>query len=174
ADDSFTYTTLLRSRIADLIQEPINVTFDAYLNRLLIYRPSGRRIVTVGGTPAGGLDTRQISYHDARQLGVEDPAGIAVAPDSGVLFILDAADAQLVRVQPEADGDFGEATVSGVDLPAAMRGELRGLALDPRSGHLHVLSLSQKAIYELTQRGEIVAIRELADVTLRNPQGMVF
>src|SRR5690606_21517558 len=29
-------------------------------------------------------------------------------------------------------------------------------------------------IYELTQRGEIVAIRELADVTLRNPQGMVF
>src|SRR5690606_22683214 len=31
-----------------------------------------------------------------------------------------------------------------------------------------------KAIYELTQRGEIVAIRELADVTLRNPQGMVF
>lgn len=162
------------ARIATLIQEPINVTFDAYFNRLLIYRPSGRRIVTVGGTPAGGLDTRQISYHDARQLGVEDPAGIAVAPDSGVLFILDAADAQLVRVQPGADGAFGEATVSGVDLPAAMRGELRGLALDPRSGHVHILSLSQKAVYELTQRGEIVAVRELADVTLRNPQGMVF
>ncbi len=162
------------AQIAALIHDPINMTFDAHFNRLLVYRPSGRRLVAVGGTPAGGLDTRRLSFHDARQLGVEDAAGIAVAPDSGALFILDAAGARLVRVQPDAAGAFGAASVSAIDLPAAMRGDVRGLAVDPRSGHLHVLSLAQQAVYELTHGGEIVAVRELAGVTLRNPQGMVF
>ncbi|MGE5250064.1 MAG: SdiA-regulated domain-containing protein, partial [Bacteroidota bacterium] len=74
--------------------------------------------------------------------------------------------------QPGADGSFDGAAVSQLSLPGLSG--VRGLAWDPGSGHLHVLSLTAQKLYELSERGQVVAERDLAGLGLKDPQGMVF
>jgi hypothetical protein len=51
---------------------------------------------------------------------------------------------------------------------------VRGLAFDPTTEHLHVMSLTDQKLYELTQSGQVVTTRDMSEFGLGDPGGMVF
>jgi uncharacterized protein YjiK len=159
------------ARIAAAVRDPINMSFDTAHDRLLLLG-SADQLLEVHADANGELDPRTLNRRDARHLDLKDPQGMAVDPASGVLYVLDASGPRIVRVAPDANGSFEGGTVSEVDLRGSGLENLRGLALDPSTGHLHVRSGQQ--LFELTVTGEVAAVRDLASLQLSDPQGMVF
>jgi PKD repeat protein/uncharacterized protein YjiK len=161
-------------RIAAQVGDPINMAFDNRANRLLVFQSPANILIEVSQDEDGNLDPATLVRHDARSFGLEEPQGMSVDPASGTLFILDAVGPRLVRVEPEADGSFGNAVITPVGLQASGLTDVGGLAFDPSTGHLHLVSAADQKLYELTQAGEVVASRDLSRFGLRDPQGMVF
>ncbi len=159
-------------RIEASISDPVNMTFDARSDRLLILQPSGLLTEFRSG-PGGGLVTDDPQQIDTRGWNLRTPRGLAVDPTTGVLFVLDAEGPQLVRVEPHPRLGLERPTVVRVDLPE-LGAHARGLALNPSDGHLHVLDRGSRSLYELTPAGRIVAVRDLSGMGLENPQGMTF
>ncbi|MCP4996961.1 MAG: hypothetical protein GY934_24765, partial [Gammaproteobacteria bacterium] len=153
---------------------PINMAFDNQDNRLLIFVSSVSRLIDVLEMPDGNLDLTTLTLHDASHFGLQNPQGMTIDPVSGHLFILDAVGPRILRIEPEPDGGFANAVISEVDLQPNGLVDVRGLAFDTTTGHLHVLSLSEQELYELTQIGQVVATRDLSEFGLRDPQSMVF
>jgi uncharacterized protein YjiK len=158
------------SRVAAAARDPINIAFDDRRGRLLMLG-NGGLLVEVGIGPDGSLDTGKLIRH-SRRLGLRDPRGMSADPTSGEVFFLDASGPRIVRVQPAADGGFDGAVISEVDLRSTGVGDVRGLAFDPSTGHLHLRS--EKKLYELTTAGQVVSVRDLSGLDLSNPQAMVF
>ena len=161
------------ARIAAGIKNRINVAFDERDNRLLLLEASTNQLLEVRPKADGKLDPATLVRHDARAFGLQNPQGMSVDPAGGVLYLLDTVGPRIVRVQPEADGTFDQAVISSVDLRRAGLTDVRGLAFDARTDHLHVVNLGDRALYELTQNGQVVATRSLAEFELGDPQGMV-
>jgi uncharacterized protein YjiK len=159
------------ARIAAAVKDPINVAFDARRNRLLLLDQADR-LLEVQVDANGDLDPATLARRDALRLDLQNPQGMAVDPGSGVLYILDAAQPRLLRVEPAPDGSFEQALISEVDLRPTGLGALRGLAFDPATGHLQAVG-GQK-LHELTQAGQPLAVRDLSDFDLASPQGLVF
>jgi hypothetical protein len=61
-----------------------------------------------------------------------------------------------------------------VDLQPTGLVNPHGLAFDPTTGHRHVLNPSEQILYELTRTGQVVAVHDLSEFDLGNPQAMVF
>jgi PKD repeat protein/uncharacterized protein YjiK len=162
------------ARIAAAIRDPINTAFDGQFNRLLIFQSPNNKLIEVLEGPDGNLDPTTLIRHDARRFGLQNPQGMTVDPASGHLFILDATGPRIVRIEPEAGGGFDNATISEVDLQQHGLVDPRGLAFDPATGHLHLLSPAERTLYQLSETGQIVATRNLSEFGLGQPQGMVF
>lgn len=158
------------ARIAAAVKDPVNVAFDSRHDRLLLL-DSANRLLEVRATADGNLDPKTLVRRDALRLDLRDPQGMTVAAN-GTVFILDAADPRIVRVQPAADGGFEQALIAEIDLRSSGVTGVRGLALDPSSGHLHLRSA--RSLVELTTAGEVVATRDLSGLELTNPEGMTF
>jgi DNA-binding beta-propeller fold protein YncE len=159
------------ARLAAAAHDPINMAFDARHHRLLLL--SARDQLLEARVNANGeLAPKTLRRVDVAQFDVTDPQGMAVDPQSGAIYILDAGQRRVVRVDPAADGSFRSAVRSEVDLGLNGLGAVRGLAFNPRSGHLYVRS--GKTLYELTTAGRVVARRDLSDLGLATPGGMVF
>jgi DNA-binding beta-propeller fold protein YncE len=158
------------ARIAAALEDPINIAFDAPRNRLLLLGHA-RELLEVQ-TRGGDLDPQTLRGHDAARFGLKDPQGMAVDPSGGTVFILDAAQPRIVRIEPTSDGSLEAATTSEIDLRPSGLGVVRGIAFDPSTGHLHLAS--RQKLIELTQAGEIVATRDLSGLALAKPEGMVF
>ena len=156
------------------VRDPINMAFDGYANRLLIYKTPGDQLLDLREGPDGSPVPATMKRYNARGFGLQRPQGMAVDPTSGRLYILDAVGPRIVQVEPGPDGSFAGAVVSLVDLQPAKLADVRGLAFDPSTGNLHLISLADKRLYELTQAGQVVAFRDLAEFELGDPQGMVF
>ncbi len=163
-----------RTRIPAAIDDPINMTFDNTYNRLLILKPNANLLISVEAGPDGRLNPNTLAHFNAGTFGLQDPQGMAVDPASGDLLILDSASSSIVRIAQTPDGTFDGATVSRVDLQYLGSGGLRGLAVDPTSGHLHVLDSVHQVLYEITAAGQVLAARDLSSLNLNDPQGMVF
>jgi hypothetical protein len=161
-------------RIGAGTTDPVSMAFDGRANRLLIFQSPGDRLIEVLARPDGSLDPQTLERIDARSFGVRDPQGLTVDPVSGHLFILDAVGPRIVRVEPHARGGFESPTVTEVDLADTGLDMVRGLALDPTDGHIHVFDPAAQALHELTETGRIVATRDLSAFGFRNPNGMVF
>jgi uncharacterized protein YjiK len=161
-------------RIAAQLTDPINVVFDERRGRLLSYASRSDQLIEVHQAPAGPLDPKTLELSSARRFGLDDPRGMAVDPTTGNLFVLDSAGPRLVQVQPAADGSFAGAVVTDVDLRSTGLADPVGLALDPSTGHLHVMDAADQMLYELQQTGEVVATRDLSGFGLVDPQGMTF
>ena len=161
-------------RLAAQVEDPLNLTFDGKHNRLLILRAAGNQLLEVLARPDGTLDPHTLARYQAQHFGLQNPQGMTVDPASGVLFFLDSVGPRLVRVEPDAAGAFDNALISTVDLQPAGITQPRGLAWDPSSGHLHLFSLDQQTLFELTTSGELVNTRNVASLGLGNPQAMVF
>lgn len=161
-------------QIGSGFQNPINMAYDNHANRLLLLHARGNQLWEMRAEAHGDLDPADIIRYDARRFGLQDPQGMAVDEASGVLFILDAAASLIKQVTPLPDGSFEGASVSEISLQSHGFSEVRGLALDPTSGHLFVINPAEHTLYELTQAGELTATRDLAQFNLRDPQAMVF
>jgi sugar lactone lactonase YvrE len=105
---------------------------------------------------------------------------MTVDPGNGALFILDSRTSEIVRVEPDAQGDLAGATavkegrVSRIDLQVSELVQGRGLALNPDNEHLYMLDEGQKKIVELSQTGQLIATLDMAPFDLGDPQGLVF
>ena len=74
---------------------------------------------------------------------------------------LDLDDVAWCGVQRGVAGEFGGLFISQEEVSAGLAGfELRGIALDPTTGHLHVLSPERQRLYEVTKAGLVVANRD--------------
>ncbi|HET9460867.1 MAG TPA: cadherin domain-containing protein, partial [Gaiellaceae bacterium] len=159
------------ARLAAAVKDPANVAFDARRGRLLLLDNADRLLeVRVGA--GGDLDPATLVRRDALRLDLRDPQGMTVDPASGVVYILDAGAARIVRVEPAPDGSFDAATTSLIDVPGRGVTGARGLAFDPSSGHLHLGSA--QGLVELTSGGGEIATRDLSGLGLARPGGMTF
>jgi len=161
------------ARIA-AVDDPLNMAFDNKLGRLLSYQAKTETLTEVKQDLAGGLDPASLISHDVRRLGLQAPQGMSVDEASGDLFILDKGGSRIVRVGLGSNTNLDTASVSVVDLRAVGTSNLRGLAVDPSTGHFFVVSPDEQNLYELTQTGDVEAVRDLSTFGLVNPQGMAF
>ena len=162
------------AQITTAVEDPINMAFDNQAGRLLIFQSPANELIEVLEGADGNLEPTTLIRHDTQHFDLRNPQGTTVDPASGHLFILDATGPQIVRIEPEADGGFEEAVISKLDLRETGMVDVRGLAIDPTSGHLHVLSPIEQKLYELTQTGEVVTSHDLSEFRLRDPQGIEF
>lgn len=162
------------------IAEPLNVVFDDQAGRLiafdqiageLIAAPAGRDAIL---TPRAQANARVV----ARISGIIAAQGMTRDPRNGRLFILDAAGPRIVRVEPERAHHTGALTGTGkwvsLDLNALRGVALRGIALNPSDGHLYLMSPAEQRLYELSEDGQVLSVRELASLQLQSPQALVF
>ena len=161
-------------RIPAEVSDPVNLTFDARANRLLILQAAHHQLIEIQAGPDGSLEPEALTRIDVRSFGLDNPQGVTVDPATGRLFILDAAGPRIVVVTPHAQLGFAGASLDEIDLASTGWTGLRGLAFDPTNEHLHVLEPEAHALHELNEAGTLVATRDLSAFTLRNPQGMTF
>ena len=161
-------------RVDVRIADPGTVAFDSVGDRLLVLQPAARQLVEIAAASDGSLDTDRLARHEIRGYGLRSPRGLTVDPLSGRLFILDGVGPRVFRIEPGPDLDLRSAAVSQIELQQIGRGDVRGLAFDPASGHLHILSPAERRLYEFTEVGELVAIRDLSGFGLSDPQAVLF
>ncbi|HEU4355752.1 MAG TPA: hypothetical protein VFT27_09210, partial [Actinomycetota bacterium] len=97
---------------------------------------------------------------------------MSVDPGSGTVYLLDAAGPRIVRLEPAADGSLEQGSVSELDLRGAVSGPVRGLALDPASGHLFLRS--GQSLLELSGAGAPLRSYDLSASGLQDPQALAF
>jgi hypothetical protein len=161
-------------KLAVTVADPINMAVDNKNHRLLLYDAGARQLIELDLGRDGIPDPGALTRIPAQGYGIEDARGMAADPVTGRLFLLDGASPRIVVVEPDEQGGLESATISSMDLTQVGSGEFRGLAFDPTSGHLHVLSPTEQRLYEITDTGLVVANRNLSAFGLQNPQGVVF
>lgn len=164
------------ARIGAAISAPLNVAFDGKADRLLIFEPGRDTLIAVAAGTDGFPGPDGMTQIDAGHFGIWDPRGMTVDPLSGHLFILDGLGARIVRIEPDPVLGFAQATIEEIWFePSGLAWfNLRGIALDPTTGHLHILSPDRQRLYEVTNSGLVVANRDLSGIGLVDPQGIVF
>jgi hypothetical protein len=161
-------------RLAANIADSINVAFDNKAHRLVFYDGGSRQLIAVAAGRDGVPDPRTLTRIPAGSYGVEDARGMTADAVTGRLFLLDGASQRVVVVEPDAREGLERATISSLSLSGIGSNELRGLAFDPSSGHLHVFAPDAQRLYAITDTGVVVANRDLSAFALQDPQGLVF
>lgn len=161
-------------RIAAQIDDPINVTFDEKRQRLLIYRAGPQQLLAVAMGADGQINPKSIRRYKLKALGLQNPQGMSVAPQSGDLFILDATGPRLARVSPTADGGFENVGATIIDLQATGISAPRGLAWTPDGELLYTISMTSQTLYSLNATGKVMSTHNIADFGLHTPQALVF
>jgi PKD repeat protein len=118
------------------------------------------------GKAAGATVTRPSITH----WNVIDPLGVTIDPVTGTIFILDGEGPRVVRV---SGGVGRDARITEIAVPAGLEA-LRGIAVNPADGHLHLLSPSAQELYELDAEGRLLALRKLEAAGPLDPQIMAF
>ena len=161
-------------RLAAALQDPLNMAFDDQANRLLVLLPRSGQLLQLPADEAGNILPKNLQRLNVRRFGVRQPQGMAVDPATGTLYILDASGPQFIRIVPDASGSLAQGAVSVVSLGQSGITAPRGIAFDPTTGHLQILSPGQKTLYELTSGGQVTGSRDLSAFNVQNPQAMVF
>jgi uncharacterized protein YjiK len=167
-------------RMRGAIADPINMAFDAKTNRLYLFAARTNELIELEPGADGYPDPATTRRIDAGRFGLQNPRGMTVDPATGRLFFLDGALLWVVRIEPDPSQGAGGAAALGngwisyIELEPLSRVELRGIAFNPANGHLYLLSPAEKKLYEITEAGEIVSVRDLSSLDLADPQGMVF
>jgi uncharacterized protein YjiK len=161
------------AQITAAVPNPINMVFDNRFNRLLLLAAQGNQILEVKQDNDGNLRPSDITRYIVRGLELQNPQGMAVDEETGSLFILDAATARIVQVQPSLNGSFEGASLSDINLQSSGFSTLRGIAFESLSGHFLMSSPTDQKLYEVTSSGELVATRDLAQFGFRDLQAIV-
>ncbi|UCH25400.1 MAG: hypothetical protein JSV66_15940, partial [Trueperaceae bacterium] len=165
---------LATTHIEDTFPGAVSMTFDSVGERLLIFKATTSTLMEISLGSNGKLDPSTLVHIDARHFGLQNAQGMSFNPVSGQLLLLDAHASRVVRVERGPQGSFEEGTVSETQLGPAGLVNPRGLAYHPSTGNLHLLDRAGEKLVELTESGEVVAIRDLSSFELSDPQGIVF
>ena len=167
--------------LPDVPSDPLNAAFDQKSNSLFVYDRGKSEIAKIRADEKGLPAVSAFSErYNARAFGIKDAQGITFDPQNGRLFILDAADSQIVSVLPHdtLGFDANEAArsnrVQKISLKNLDLGILKGLAYNPSNGRLYVSEPVQKKLYELTQDGKLVATFDLTSLGIANASAMTF
>jgi hypothetical protein len=168
---------------AAVVTDPLNLVVDRGANRLLAFDAGKQELVAMRLSSRGRPDPASIERFAAGALMLQEPRGLTIDPATGRLYLLDNGARRIVRVDPAPDRSLdmtaalSAGRVSSIDLDPSQLAGARGLAFNPADGHLYVLVPAKQSLYELTESGEVVASRDLADSDdfhLVDPAGMVF
>ena len=161
-------------RIAAMISDTINVAFDSKANRLLMLQSDENTLIIVNARTNGEPSTDPPNMIPTDGFNLQDPQGITVDPTSGDLFILDSSGPRILRIIPDPVQDLDGAQISEIDLSNTGLVGLRGIAFDPVSGNLQIMDPNEKRLYEVSEKGVIVANRDFSELGVREPQGMTY
>jgi DNA-binding beta-propeller fold protein YncE len=170
------------NELAAAVAQPLNAAFYDPSAELIALDPQGQTLAQAPIGPRGDrpLSAQAIRRSNAALLRLVNPQGMAFDAAGGRLFILEANGPSLLQVQADSQQSFAiepagqEGRIQRTQLHPLRGGDLRGIAFNPANGHLYVSSAAEQKIYELTAGGQIVAVLDLAELNLRDPQGMVF
>jgi uncharacterized protein YjiK len=149
------------------LPDAINLALGAG-GRVLLLDAARHELTVLSG--AGEAERHDLSY-----LALQDPRGTSVDPATGRLYILDG-NRRIIVVQPGANGSYRVSSARGQVSKLKLSGgwvDLRGLAFDPETGHLHVYSPQTRELFELDGRGKVEAVRKLPQDE-GEPRAMVF
>jgi hypothetical protein len=156
------------------VTDPTNLSFDSKTGRLLMLQFPINKILEIGTSSTGYLDSVALTQFDTQKLGLQNPQGLAVDPTTGFLFILDSAKPRILQIEPDPDQRFDMAVISEINLRPASLENTKGLAFDPTNGHLHLFNPATQLLFEITRTGQVVNYRDLSGLDLIDPLGMVF
>jgi hypothetical protein len=168
--------------IATAIREALDTTFDGVGGRLLAFDPETRDLVSVPASAGGTLESspEAVAHFDLRPLRLGAVTGSTTDPDDGALYLLDSGARRLVRIAADED-DAGRAIpalrdggVCIVPLDGLEDPQLRGVAADPATGHLFVLGLQTRRLFEIDLAGRIHVIHDLMPLEIGEPLAMTF
>ena len=131
-------------RLAAALQDPLNMVFDDHANRMLVLLPRSSQLIQLPADASGNIRPQNLARLNVRRFGVRQPQGMAVDPASGTLYILDASGPKFIQIVPDANGSLVQGAVSVVDLRSSGISAPRGIAFDPSTGRLQILSPGQK------------------------------
>ena len=152
--------------------QAINTDFDPQFNRLLGLNQSGNKLIEISVDSNGNLRESTPRESDVKSLGIKNARGITIAPD-GTLYILDGATKEILRIKPNAEGSFEESATTRIELSSKIDNP-KGIAFNPKTGNLHIYSVSKQELFEISQQGKIVAVRDLSSLGIRQPESLVF
>jgi hypothetical protein len=158
------------TKIAPNVLEKATTVYDDHRDRLLALTPNNT-LMAIKANRDGSLNLNQVtSFKLQKEFALLNPKDIAIDLE-GDLLLLDKQ--SIVRIQAGVDGNFGTGKVlSRWDLPKDIK-NAKNLALDPSTGNLHI-SDSQNNLYEFSSKGELISVRDLSELGLKDITKIVF
>ena len=136
-------------KIAEQVKDPINMTFDSKWNRLLLLKMPEAQLLVVPSQADGKLNTSPLRRHQLQLAGLQNPQGMTVDPQNGLLYLLDAVGPRVFVIEPDTAGNLENAQIRNIDLGTTGIVNPRGLAWEPGEQQLYTLSLDQQTLYSL-------------------------
>ncbi len=159
--------------------EPTGIAWSPADDSFYMTDDNARTVTRYTFSPASGFAVQDV-VSTSVTAGSYDPEGVDVDPRSGLIYVVDGADA-LVSVYACASTRPGFRLVEVLVLralnpPSRVPRDPEGIAVDPSSGHLFLVSNVDDAVFEFTQRGLFVAVHQLGRLApaARAPQGLCF
>jgi hypothetical protein len=164
------------------IPDPAIASFDGVGDRLVAFDAASRELLSIPMTPTGVVDSESgpVSRFDLRPLNLGTLGGSTVSQATGSLYLLDTGRDRLVRIGADTnpDGTTAPALRDGgvcvITLTALNGSEVRGLAADPVTGHLFVMGLEPRRLFELDEAGRLLVIHDLSPLGIGDLRAMVF
>jgi hypothetical protein len=146
----------------------VALAFETALDRLVAVNRSGTEIrsTQLTGAAAGRWTATALALGGGGPVQVD---GLAIA--AGNLWVLDGRAGVLYRI-PTAGATFQAGSAQRLAV-GSIGLDARGLAVDPRSGHLFVLASAGHRLLELDASGTPLVTRDLAAIGLHDPRGIV-
>lgn len=168
------------SRTEIEISDPINVAFDTGdtnpgLFSMFIY--DTYEVTAIRQNPQDFLVPGSIKRFDVTQWGVKNARGMTLDPDSGTLFVLDVLpdrpDLVIIKLGPQRS-PMGTSADRVSLCRVVGPGRPRGIAFNPRNGHLYLFIPGTEEIIEVTRTGELVDRLEVPTLDTTDLQGVIF
>lgn len=160
----------------DFSDEPTGVAYDAAGNRVFISDDNGDDVyeVDLGGDGRIGTSDDSVDEHGTSQWGSSDPEGVAFA--HGILYIGDGKNAEVVKVHPGSDGDFGTSDdqVSHFDTKAHGIDDAEGITVDAVNGHVYVSGEPDELVGQFTLSGGFVRLLDISEVNAKKAAGLAW
>ena len=161
-------------KINTSVVNPINIAFDDNASRLFMFREAENKLVEIDVRANGRPRSNSLRVVSADQFALVDPQGMTFDSLTGDLIILDSFGPRIVRIAADSMIDKKRAKFSDLDLTDTGLLGVRGIAVDPETGHFQIMTPGDKRLYEIDSDGAVVANRDLSAIELIEPQGMTY
>ena len=168
--------------IADTFSNPLNITINSKKNSLVHLNQNANTLDEIPLDASGRIpaSAKVSARFDVRAYGLAQAEGMTADPADGTLYFLDPAGKSMIRVTPDANGNYGGSPgisnnrIQKISLKSLGASHLRGIAFNPSNGHLYVLGPKEKLLFEVAADGSLVGTYDVSTFTLRDSGAMVF